>query len=156
MVGQFSCWCLLALSPQLWAVEALWAHPPPVTIFHSPGEDPCPVDVLSPSFPLLQDGSQRMGEALVLEAVERQKQGADDGGRTGEDLFAGPGCGSPPTGVGPSKAGLACPLHGEGGPSGKLPHWRGGAGQSCLRMKTAEPGVQPGWLCELRQPPCSL
>lgn len=29
-------------------------------------------------------------------------------------------------------------------------------GSPCLRMKTAEPRVWSGWLCELRQPPCSL
>lgn len=36
-----------------------------------------------PPPPVLQDGSQRVGEALVLKEVGRQKQGTDDGGGVG-------------------------------------------------------------------------
>lgn len=52
---------------------------------------------------------------------------------------AGPGLCSPLIGVRPSETGLACPLHGEGGPSEKSPPWLGRTGQALPKYEDSSP-----------------
>lgn len=62
---------------------------------------------------------------------------------------AGPGPCSPLTGVRHSEAGLACPLHWEGGPSEKSPPWLGRTGQALPEYEDRGP---ESWVTSGRPP----